>query len=120
MHFKGSSRGKGRKLSRTDSWQTAHLVEGLWVSPVVTLLILENGGGTNLNGVAGEALSQGLHCILALLDWQQGQGSESEETKGQFKRQRIVRILIIGSRSNGSSGCCCCWVNIGCNSVNTI
>lgn len=58
-----------------------HLVEGFWVSPVVALLILENGGGTNLNGVTGEPLSQGLHSILALLDWQQCQGSRQEAKK---------------------------------------
>lgn len=64
---------------------TLYLVEGFGVSPVVTLSVLKNAGGTNLDTIASQLVSQGLHSVLVLLHWQQGQGPGGVEQT--IKRQ---------------------------------
>lgn len=51
---------------------------------MVTLGILKNAGGTNLDTVAGQLVSQGLHCLVALLDRQQGKRSGHRGKKQTF------------------------------------
>ncbi len=61
--------------------RTLYLVEGFGVSPVVTLCILKNASGANLDTVASKLVSQGLYVFLVLLDRQQGQGSKHRGRK---------------------------------------
>lgn len=68
----------------SENVRTPYLVERFGVSPVVTLGILKNAGGTNLDTVAGQLVSQGLHCLVALLDRQQGKRSGHRGKKQTF------------------------------------
>ncbi len=78
--------------------RTLYLVEGFGVSPVVTLCVLKDAGGTNLDAVARQLVSQGLHCILVLLDRQQGQRSRHGGSKQTFKGNDRKYIMCITYR----------------------
>ena len=69
---------------------TLYLVERLGVSPVVTLCVLKNAGGTNLDTVTGQLLPEGLRCLFVLLNRQQGQGSRHRGKKETFKGNYIT------------------------------
>lgn len=81
-----------------------YLVERFGISPVVTLCVLKDAGGTNVDTVAGQLVSQGLHCVLVLLDWKQGQGSRHGGKKQTFKGNDRKYILHMVRKKKGAAG----------------